>query len=259
MVTPTPTASEGFFDLPVWSFLGSMSGYIIGFISLCWWGYHAIRSHKKKDITYSILTDTYLADFSADLPIPHKIQILVNDKQVKRVRHVVLRIENKGNIDIENDDIEYPITFLPSGLLADGKLLGAYVSNAHPSNPLAFLSDFSDIGMVGLNRFTMHAGTKIEISILLADYTEPIIPQTHIKGIKEMRNVNPYASEPLGFLYGSTICIIFSIIIAAVLSAPLTIIIKANYLYTFAVIAGTLILGAFLIYLFIKARKLLGK
>ncbi len=216
--------------------------------------YVYFKSKEKKEISYSLVANNYVASVYEELPILHKIKISVGEKNVKNIRFVLFRIQNTGNVSISSDDIEQPICFVSSELIASQQLIGGYISETMPQNTLASVISYDDLGMVGLSKFTINKGDRIDVALLFADYDDAINPVGRIKGgtfkYSEVQNLQT--------TFWSRTWVVWAIIhfvLSVLLSLSLLLFSGVNPVKTFIIILLTLLIPTYSFIVINKFRK----
>ena len=241
-------------NLPFGLNLETIAVILFGVISGGWGLYTHFKSNKKKELSYSIVANNMLANVYEELPTLHKIKISVGDKSVKKIRFVLIRVQNTGNIPVEASDLEYPICFVSQELLRNNTLIGGYIADAVPQNQLAAVVPYNDIDQVGLSRFTINKGERVDVALLLADYDDEIRASAHIKGgqLKYIDLLNPVTPW-----WGKTglVWIIIHLFLSVYLGLSLTVFLHINFFQGSIVIFSTLILTTIIIWGYTKLKN----
>jgi len=134
------------------------------------------RKHKR--LTYTVVTETAL--LSVDDEIKGKIKIKYGRKNIQNIHLVLLRVENKGNVDIAWSDYEKPIIFS----FEDSEILSIEAVDVSPKNLKPAITN-------GPSQFTiepilLNKKDYIVIKLLFSNYGGKIAVDTRILGVKEI-------------------------------------------------------------------------
>lgn len=253
-MTNTPLPQNINFSISEWGSLSYLASILFGVVGGGWGLYKHIQSRQKKELSYSIIADNLLASIYEELPTLHKIKISVGDKDVKNIRFVMIRIQNTGNMVINAEDIEYPISFVSTQLLESNTLIGGYVAESVPQNVMASVVRHENIQMVGLEQCTINKKERIDVALLFADYDQPITATARIKGgeFKHVDVLNPSSPWWTQTLFS---WIVFHLLLSIVLTSSLFFILKTDLFKTFGVILLTLLIPTLIIWGFNKLKN----
>jgi len=129
-------------------------------------------------LTYTVVTETAL--LSVDDEIKGKIKIKYGRKNIQNIHLVLLRVENKGNVDIAWSDYEKPIIFS----FEDSEILSIEAVDVSPKNLKPAITN-------GPSQFTiepilLNKKDYIVIKLLFSNYGGKIAVDTRILGVKEI-------------------------------------------------------------------------
>jgi hypothetical protein len=168
---------------PVWASISVISTIILAIITGI-----QLRLKEKKEISYSIITDTPVIRVKED--VEKDIEIFFKGKAVRNVRLVELKIWNSGNVQIEKEHYEKPISFLPSAVEHKGKLLYLKIIDKDPEDlPVKNSLLYNKENMIGLPKILLHRRDSVTIKMLLADYDEEITVTGRIVGVPRIKEV----------------------------------------------------------------------
>jgi hypothetical protein len=206
---------------PVWNSIYVIFFIIVTIISTVL----KLRLKEKKEISYSVITDTPVSVKEA---VAKDFEIYFKGKPVKNVRLVELKIWNSGNVEIKKAHYDEPISFLPDTVDREGKLLDIEVIDKHPkylSIKQAVL--YHKEGVIGLPEVLFQKGYSVTLKILLADYAPEITVSASIQDldrIKEIKN-NEDATYSLREI---VLYFLVGLILTFLLASFLTSILKLN-------------------------------
>src|SRR6266568_876851 len=158
----------------IWQFLGVVVALIIGIPGLFISIRGLLQQRNLKRLDYEIINDTPILDVQQD----SKVKIEVNDKQVRNLRLVFLKIRNTGNVPIKEEDFVEPLAFkFRSGAeVLDSKIEEVIPSNLKPSLTV-------DSQSVTLKPLLLNPKDTIKLKMLLSGSNEKIEGEVRIAGI----------------------------------------------------------------------------
>lgn len=161
---------------PVWQFIGAAISLIAVFVTV----YIFTAQRSKKSLAYGVLTATELLSIKEE--IKGKVQILFENRPVKNVYHVLLKIVNDGSLPINASQFERPLSFSFSN---ESTVLSADVAEVHPStlHPVLIIEN----NRVGLKPTLLNSGDTIQLSLLLSQHDGTINVDARIEGIPEVK------------------------------------------------------------------------
>jgi hypothetical protein len=144
---------------------------------------------RRKRLMYIVLSETPLLSVSEE--IKGKIKITYGRKSIQNIYLLVLKIENKGNVDIAASDYEQPIIFS----FEQAEMLSAEIVEVSPKNLKPVLTH--DKSMLTINPILLNRKDYIVIKLLFSRYDKKIDVDVRIIGIKEMERGESGQSDPL--------------------------------------------------------------
>ena len=143
----------------VWQFLIGASIAIIAIVvSVILY----FKQLNRKRLSYEILSDTSL--LTTDEETKNEIRLTYKNEPIEKVRLIVLRIFNSGNVPVESEDYEEPISIR----LGDARVLSAEVIKKSPKNLKSTL--IIEKGVVTLYPTLLNPADSLKIKILVSDY-----------------------------------------------------------------------------------------
>jgi len=137
-----------------------------------------MRQRRSKSISYEILSCTPLLSVKEE--IKNGLQILFNDRPVRQVHLVLVRIFNSGNMPIPSKDYEQPISL---GFGEQSRILTAEITEKNPGD-LPALIDHEE-GRVKLEPTLLNQGDAITLKMLVNEY-DNITVEGRIVGVKKI-------------------------------------------------------------------------
>ncbi len=218
------------------------------------------RSRQRKEISYSIVSDTLLANIQDNISTK-EIKVTVDGKKVNNVRFVSLRIRNSGNVPIRQEDYEVPLWFIPANVYGNGNVVDAGVTSTEPIG-ISAVAQINANSQVGLNSFLLNPGDVIYVGILLSDYSELIQVFGRITGVNEIKLEQFAVKQPtkMSTLFGQGVAVLLiCMILASVIDLPLALVYKINFLNTLWIITFTLVSLFAAYFIFSKIKLLFHK
>ena len=128
--SPTPTPEPGIIFRPEWGAIGTILGVITGLIAIYQF-VQAIRQRTRKKIGHEIRSDSPLLSFKEIGELSGRLTITFEGTPMERltIYSLVLRISNRGNVEIKQDDYSGPIRI---NLGQDDHILTTNVLEANP-------------------------------------------------------------------------------------------------------------------------------
>lgn len=162
---------------PVWQFIGALLGLLAILISV--WIFFAQR--KNKMLVYDILSDSSI--LSTTDQISGKLKILFQNKPVKNVSLVVIRVINSGNVPITSKDYERNVRFIFN---KDVKILTAEVAETQPESLGAEIS-IVEKNIIALEPVLLNGGDTVTVKALISEYSKGLKVDGRIVGVKEIK------------------------------------------------------------------------
>ena len=243
---------------PFWTPIGVIFSSLFVIVGGSFSLYKYLKSRQHKEISYSIVTDTLLANIQDGMVGTTDIKVMVEGKKVQNVRFVALRIRNSGNVPIKQEDYEVPLWFMEGSLLRSRNLIDGKVYNTEPANIPAVATLHSDIDKAGINKLLLNSGDAIYINLLLSDYSQPIQVNGRIVGVKEIKQepFNIKQSLNLTQRIGQLIAVFIVLgIISVIPSISLSLFLHAQFWSNFVIITLTFSVVFLCLYLFNKIKQ----
>lgn len=138
---------------------------------------------KKKELTYMVLAEEPL--FSVKQEIKDRIKITLDEKDVKALSFVLIRVRNSGRIPIEVAHFTEPLRLKFAEVVT---VISADMVNAVPDD-LSVRHVIGD-GEVIIEPLLLNNGDAFEVKVLLEGENPQILVSGRIVGVKEIRKVN---------------------------------------------------------------------
>jgi hypothetical protein len=161
----------------IWQFWG----VVIGIFGVIVSAVLVYIQRSKKRLTYSVITETPL--LSVDEEIQGKIKIKYGRKSIQNIFLVVLKIENKGNVDIVSSDYEEPIVFS----FSDAEMLSAEIIEVSPKNLKPNINNQAAI--LTVTPILLNKKDYFVIKLLFSKYNKKVDVNTRIVGVKEIERI----------------------------------------------------------------------
>ena len=162
---------------PLWQFIGAALTLmtIIVAILLYW------LQRRRKALSYEIVTSTPL--LSVEEEIKGRVQILFDNKPIKDVHLIVVRIINSGNLPIVSADYEFPVS-LSFG--ENSQILSCEVSETNPNSLQVTFNNIENTKVV-LTPVLLNSGDAIALKMLVSQFEDRIFINGRIVGVKNIQ------------------------------------------------------------------------
>jgi len=141
-----------------------------------------LLQRNKKRLTYTVVTETPM--LSIDEALKGKIEIKYEKKRIQNIYLVILKIENKGNVDIASVDYEQPIVFS----FPDSEILNVEIIDVSPKNLKPIIT--TELSRFIINPILLNKKDYIVSKLLLSKYERKIDVDARIIGVKDVGRVN---------------------------------------------------------------------
>lgn len=143
----------------------------VGILPGIGWAIDRFYLRKKRQLSWAIKIDQPLLP-NLSSPEFKSLKLMANDRKVNRARIVIISLKNTGNTAILPEDFDTPLTFLHNDLFSQHKLVGYSISKKIPNHPN--ISFNMDDKFIGIRNTTWNTKQLIEVTLIFADYDDPI-------------------------------------------------------------------------------------
>lgn len=156
--------------------------------------YVAYRRHKRKRLSYEIISNTPLLSVKSE--VKGRIKIYLDDRPVEDVNLIMIRITNIGNDPILSKDLTTPITI---NFDEAAKLLSVEIFERIPVDML--LPDMAlSNNWIALSPQLLNEKDSITIKILGSGVTSAPIVRARIAGVEKIENITGRLNRSRGLL-----------------------------------------------------------
>jgi hypothetical protein len=160
-------------------------GIAIGVVSLLLGVVYFRANRQRKALAYNVVSNTPL--LTLDEELDGQVSVSFEGEPVGDLHVVVLAVANTGNVPIEQDDYETPLSFEFSG--AEACVLSAQVVKTRP--PSLNVSVDSDRNAVTLQKALLNSQDLIHVKVLVTRFQGSISASARIAGVRDVREFKP--------------------------------------------------------------------
>lgn len=188
---------------PMWQFVGALAAIAALVVAIVAF----IMQRRRKQLSYEIISNASV--LTREESIAGKLEILFEQKPVKDVQLIEVKLVNSGSLPITAADYEQPVVLL----LGDARVLAYEVTKTTPKTLKASFT-LRDEGL-SLTPLLLNTGDSVSIRLLVAGYDSAISVDGRIVGVSTIREVHPqygwslraFATSLFGALVGVAIAV----------------------------------------------------
>lgn len=163
---------------PIWQFVGAIVALLTILISIAIY----IAQRRRKDLSYEILANVPLLTVEEDTV--GELQLLFREAPVKGTRLFLARIVNTGNVPVNAEDYDAPITVRFRDRV---QVLSAVITEQSPSN--LNVSAQPATTSVSFSKNLLNPGDSFSCRVLLSNYSKGFAVESRVAGVSRIHPV----------------------------------------------------------------------
>ncbi len=193
-----------------WQFAGAIIGLVALIVSVVLY----LFSRQRKLLAYEIVASEPLLTINEALT--GAIKVIYDDKEVRDVHLLILRVSNSGNIPIRKEDFDLSLAFS----FDSAKVLSYKVLATDPEGLPASLRPSGGKRGIVLNPLLLNPSDSVVLKFILSQYNNELEPTGRVVGVKQIQRVTrPKAGlDPLSIRSLVFLCVF--IVVNIVINLP---------------------------------------